>query len=105
MKKLILLALLPVVCGNPVVAVENNDRYITIAVIDTGLRKDIVEQGYSKGICKIGHKDFTGTGINDDHGHGTNISGLIHKYAKGLKYCQVIIKFWVKSAGSRENMI
>lgn len=74
------------------------EKFITVAVIDTGLDKNI--KGYENGICKMGHKDFTGTGLHDIHGHGTNISGLIHKYAEGRKYCQVILKFWDPNANN-----
>lgn len=62
---------------------------IKVAVIDTGLQlshfKDIK-------LCKSGHKDFTGEGFDDINGHGTNIAGLITKYAKNDNYCLIVIK-------------
>src|SRR5690606_17888997 len=71
---------------------------IIIAVIDTGI-SDKLKDG--KFLCKMGHKDFTGTGLNDVHGHGTHVSGLIHQHAaktadwnKSANYCQVILKYW-----------
>jgi len=76
----------------------------TVAVIDTGLAEPILESGYRLGICKFGHKDFTGEGIKDTHGHGTNVSGLIHRGAIGSNYCQVIIKYYSKSASNKENL-
>ncbi len=102
MKSMLLIVILAVY--GSVGSAVNNNKYVTVAVIDTGLREDIMMQGYAKGICKMGHRDFTGKGIHDDHGHGTNISGLIHQYAKGLKYCQVILKFHIEDADGEENM-
>lgn len=81
-----------------------DDKYVTVAVIDTGLDRNIAKQGWSKGICRMGHKDFTGTGLHDMHGHGTNISGLIHHYAKGTRYCQVILKYYLEEANSQQNL-
>lgn len=62
-----------------------------VAVIDTGL--DLQDQRFSDILCKTGHRDFTGTGIKDNHGHGTHVVGLIKKYAKSVNYCVVILKF------------
>ena len=64
---------------------------IKVAVIDTGLNKD-----YKYELCGI--KDFTGTDVFDNHGHSTNISGIIHKQAKGSDYCQIILKFFDKKS-------
>lgn len=81
-------------------------RVVVVAVIDTGLAEDLLN---SKFLCDTGHKDFTGTGLADNQGHGTHVSGLIDQYAKGLtigkanmkhiistsaNYCQVILKFY-----------
>ncbi len=83
----------------------------TVAVIDTGMDRRVVDlhsepndSWYEKGLCKYGHKDFTGSDLYDRHGHGTNISGLIHKYAKGEDYCQVVIKYYDPSVGEADNM-
>lgn len=90
---------------------------IVVAVIDTGIRADYKN---AKFLCNEGHMDFTGTGIEDTHGHGTNISGLIDQYAKNMliengykesdiiakdaDYCQVILKYYdVRQSGS-DNM-
>lgn len=80
---------------------------IRVAVIDTGISRDRMDD---ESLCKEGHKDFTGTGLHDNHGHGTHIYGLIDQYAKGIilkqgqdiskltnkkiNYCQIIIKFY-----------
>lgn len=70
---------------------------VKIAVLDTGFDlksdwEDASEFGLKKPVlCKKGHKDFTGTSIQDTHGHGTHVAGIIAKYAK-KKYCLVILK-------------
>lgn len=61
-----------------------------IAVIDSGF--DFSKSSKVK-LCESGHKDFTGYGLHDVHGHGTNVAGLIDKYAKG-DYCLLIIKYF-----------
>ena len=78
-----------------------HDKPIVVAVIDTGINPELKDKVQ---LCKQGHKDFTGTGIEDTHGHGSHISGLIDANVKGVKvsevdqikanYCQVIIKFF-----------
>jgi subtilisin family serine protease len=77
------------------------EKTITVAVIDTGgistdVAKALKTDAYSikEGLCKQGHKDFTGTGIIDRHGHGTNISGLIEREANGAHYCQLVMKYF-----------
>lgn len=69
-----------------------------VAVIDTGIHSSI-----KSGLCKMGHKDLTGNGLHDTHGHGTNVSGLIHRFAKRKNYCQVIIKFFEEDGPDHEN--
>lgn len=75
---------------------------IKVAIIDTGFGWN--NRGHGAKLCKYGHKDFSadqkytlnyGTVSSlpvDGNGHGTNIEGLIEKYAQGAKYCIVIIK-------------
>lgn len=63
-----------------------------VAVIDTGL--DLTDLRFSDVLCPSGHKDFTGTGLNDNHGHGTHVTGLIAKNAESLGYCLVVLKFF-----------
>lgn len=65
---------------------------ITVAVIDTGLM-DKVYKLKDNHLCATGHKDFTRTGLSDNIGHGTNVSGLIQYESKGTSYCQYIIKY------------
>jgi subtilisin family serine protease len=80
---------------------------IVVAVIDTGIDSKLMQH---QSLCKTGHKDFTNTGLNDMHGHGTHISGIIDQYSKNYifnykespnnidkikaDYCQIIIKYY-----------
>jgi len=90
---------------------------IIVAVIDTGLDEELMNKN---SICKTGHKDFTGMGLKDNHGHGTHISGIIDQYAKNyiftkgkrpsdidiinVNYCQIIIKYYDPKAHGSDNL-
>jgi subtilisin family serine protease len=65
------------------------DTKLKVAVIDTGLDLRYVQ---SVPLCPSEHKDFTGEGLKDIHGHGTNVIGLIVNNAQSKNYCIVIIK-------------
>ena len=66
-----------------------SDSRIKVVVIDTG----ISDEWRSKAnLCPEEHKDFTGTGLNDTHGHGTNVVGLIVENAPVRNYCIVVVK-------------
>ncbi len=65
---------------------------IRVSIIDTGL--DLKDPRFSKYLCSTGHNDYTGNGIQDDHGHGTHVTGLITKYAGDKGYCLVILKYF-----------
>ena len=67
-------------------------KMIKIAVIDTGL--DFKDTKIN--ICDYGHADFTGQGLQDVDGHGSNISSLIDTYAENTSHCQFIIKYYDK---------
>lgn len=77
-------------------------RPIIVAVIDTGFdfksdwKKEMqLNPGLKKPrMCKYGSKDYTGLGIEDHHGHGTHVSGIIAQYADGENYCIVMMKFY-----------
>ena len=91
-------------------------KNIVVAVIDTGISTELLS---GNSYCKDGHKDFTGMGLKDNHGHGTHISGIIDQYAKNhiftkgkvpkdidkLKenYCQIIIKYYDPKAKGNDN--
>lgn len=100
--------------------IKRKKKRIMVAVIDTGLDESLMNKDW---VCPEGHKDFSGNGLNDTHGHGTHISGLVDQYAKDyifLKnkkapkdidnveadYCQIIIKYYdPKSSDNLENTI
>lgn len=74
-------------------------KTLTIAVIDTGFGYQ--GKGDATHLCKFGHKNFSkdtemANGIPvDHHGHGTNIAGIIDRFAvNGRPYCIVIIKYY-----------
>lgn len=81
---------------------KKESKPAVIAVIDTGL--DMRRVPKNAKICKFGHKDFTG-GLSDnsrtvdpvpsdEHGHGTNIAGIIANYAGDANYCIVVLKYY-----------
>lgn len=69
-------------------------KTITVAVIDTGFDFKGSWTTVKPKLCKYGHKDFTGTGLTDNHGHGTHVAGLIAKGNEKVDYCLVILKYW-----------
>jgi len=84
-------------------ALASEHKTLKVAVIDTGLNlKDDRFQGV---ICPTGHKDFTGEGINDIHGHGTHVTGLIKKNAGIGNYCILIYKYYSEKLIDRQNLI
>lgn len=70
---------------------EPTDNRTKIVVIDTGIqnREDIKPY-----LCTGKHYDLTDTGIEDKHGHGTNIAGIIAKKMNPLTQCLLIIKYF-----------
>jgi hypothetical protein len=75
---------------------------LKIAVIDSGL--DINDPRLSAHICPTGHRDFTGEGLQDIHGHGTEVVGLIEKNAGNGDYCIVVYKYFQESAPGSVNL-
>lgn len=84
-----------------------------VAVIDTGFEFSEKTKGVK--LCKYGHKDFSSTNKvdsrftvtpvpTDSHGHGTNIAGLIQKYAGNVDYCMVILKYYDPKASGQVNL-
>lgn len=72
-----------------------------IAVIDTGIE---VNEKTKKYLCYGKHYDITGKGIEDWHGHGTNIAGIIAKQIDTNQFCLLIIKYYHFS-GSAETEV
>lgn len=62
-----------------------------IAIVDTGIE---ISEKTRKYLCYGKHYDVTGTGIEDKHGHGTNIAGIIAKQMDIDKTCLLIIKYY-----------
>lgn len=71
---------------------SNVENRVKVAVIDTGL--NLKDSRFKDVLCKDGHKDFTDTVIDDRHGHGTHVAGLIKMNASSDKYCLLILKYW-----------
>lgn len=93
-------------------------KRVMIAVIDTGLDEALMNKSW---VCPTGHKDFTGNGLKDNHGHGTHISGLVDQYAKDfiflknkkapadidkvqIDYCQIIVKYYDPKVPHNDNL-
>lgn len=89
-------------------------KKITIGVIDTGFGYNM-QSLMETHLCKYGHRDLTSdqqfANFNtkakvplDLMGHGTNIVGLIEKYAnKEDTYCFVVIKWYSGKVGVEEK--
>jgi len=91
---------------------KKESKPAVVAVIDTGL--DMRRVPNNAKICKFGHKDFTG-GLSDnsrtvdpvpsdEHGHGTNIAGVIAKYAGDANYCIVVLKYYSPLTTGQNNL-
>lgn len=73
-------------------SINNSFATIKIGVLDSGL--DIEDPRLKPYLCKEGHKDFTGEGLIDYHGHGTHVVGLITQFAGHGDYCLIIAKYY-----------
>lgn len=67
-------------------------KLLKIAVLDSGFTRSELSKDLP--LCKTGHKDFTTTGLGDNHGHGTHITNIIYNRIRGLQYCFIIIKWY-----------
>lgn len=63
---------------------------IKVAVIDTGFSKKYEKQ--IKHCNPTYNKSFINSSTDDEHGHGTNVTGLIKQYAENSNYCFLIYK-------------
>lgn len=76
---------------------------IKVAIIDTGL--DLKDPRFKGFLCKRGHKNFVSDEtIEDIHGHGTFVAGLIKQYAGNAKYCLLVYKYYSDDATSTQNL-
>lgn len=77
-------------------------KTLTIAVIDTG-----IDAASNTKLCKQGHKSFDSRNTNplqDPHGHGTHIAGLIVKEAGNRDYCIVSLTFYNDNNTGKQNL-
>lgn len=90
------------------------EKVNVVAVIDTGFSFSKKTKGVK--LCQYGHKDFTSQQLfekrytktpvpKDTHNHGTNVTGLIQKFAGKSNYCMVIIKFYNQYADGTTNTL
>lgn len=89
------------------------EKQIVVAVIDTGFGWN---KAKSSKLCPTGHKDFTVQQENstelgtkdpvpvDKHSHGTNVVGLIEKYAGDTDYCIVVLKYYITGQSGVQNL-
>ncbi len=63
---------------------KRQNKLVIIAVIDSGFTRSKLSQ--SVPICKTGHKDFTTTGLRDNHGHGSHIVNTIFSRTRRDNY-------------------
>lgn len=68
-------------------------KQIRIAIIDTGIDLSTMEN--KPIICENGLLDFTGIGIHDSNGHGSNITDIIIGNLSNVDYCVYILKYHV----------
>jgi subtilisin family serine protease len=92
---------------------------VTIAVIDTGFGAfESADEKFHAKLCKTGHRDFTNSqefitikGVDDpvpkdNHGHGSNIAGVIQTNAEPSRvpFCMVILKYFDPKAKGNDNL-
>ena len=76
---------------------------IKIAIVDTGL--DLKDPRFSGRLCQTGHRNFVeGEGLEDRHGHGTHVAGLVEKYAGSADYCMLIYKYYADLSSGYVNL-
>lgn len=83
--------------GSSIALKDPRDR---VVIMDTGVASNAASLPY---LCTDGHIDFTGTGIEDNNGHGTNIAGLVARGLDTTKQCITVIKYWNTDANPYNN--
>jgi hypothetical protein len=80
----------------PMSCVSNaNDTRFSVLILDTGL--DLNDPYFKPFLCRSGHADLTGKGLQDRHGHGTNIAGLILRGIDPKRVCIKVVKYFNKN--------
>ncbi len=63
---------------------------LKVAIIDTGINL----QKFRGPLCQGLSRDFTGTGLQDDNGHGTMMAQIVADEAGPASYCLIIVKYY-----------
>lgn len=82
-------------------SVASAENRIRIAIIDTGVNLKLAKSY----LCENGNIDFTGNGLTDVNGHGTNIAGILAKKINKKTHCLQIIKWYHKPIKNNNDMI
>ena len=75
-------------------------KTVKVAVIDTGI-SSLAEKSLK--VCE--KHDFSNTGPEDHHGHGTNVAGLIGLENKDIDYCLIILKYMDRPGLNTESYL
>lgn len=81
-------------------SIEIHAKQLKVAVLDTGMPVT-TKLPY----CSSDHADFTGTGLYDTDGHGTNVAALIAREAKGVNFCIISVKYYGDPSRTLENLL
>ncbi len=76
-------------------------KLLRIAVLDSGFTISKYSQNVK--FCLGDSRDFTGTGLEDNHGHGTHIVNTIVSNLKSDNYCIIIVKWFDPSIQAKTN--
>lgn len=95
-------------------------KTIKVAVIDTGFdfkstwENSIIEDQRKRGfdlvkpkLCPTGHYSFVQNNdldLQDNHGHGTHIAGIIAQGNENVDYCLVILKYYDPKVPNTNNL-
>jgi len=80
----------------PKLCPEGHKDFTTyIPIPDQKLDKESTEykKQWANGVKAV-KKSYSHEALQDTHGHGTQMAGLIAKYAKNADYCLIILKFY-----------
>lgn len=83
-------------------------KTIKVAVIDTGFdfKSTWDKSSLDKPkLCPEGHRSFTANeSLQDNHGHGTHIAGLVAQGNSNVDYCIVVIKYFDPTTSGEDNL-
>lgn len=88
-----------VLVGIVLLSTESHAKTLKVLVADTGINPKAEYR-----LCRTGHVAFTDDGtVDDNHGHGTNVSYLIDLNAMEAEYCQIICKYHAAGQSGHSN--